>query len=87
MGSNRVEPKQVVQFWQQLVTLGLVATDEAKAVTAIFLSFFGQSVLNRRWPHAWQSLKLALYQGLHPLALRAWAGFVYNTWHYLRNYK
>lgn len=73
---------QLNHFWQTAESHKLIPPDHHHQVAALLLTFFGQSVLGRRWGEAAKALGQVVGMSHHPHTWQAWVSFLESTWAY-----
>ncbi len=75
MNPSVVTLERVQRLWHDLVHRGIVPAAHACEVITLYLTLFGQSLRHRRWRHAWQAFKAAMWASGRPNAWRNWLAF------------
>jgi glycosyltransferase involved in cell wall biosynthesis len=71
-----VDVIQIDRFWADAQASGLVESASRRYVTGVYLTYFGQAVLGRRWVQAHAGLGAAVRQGVHRHTVQAWLHFM-----------
>lgn len=74
-----------MKFWSLALDCGLIQQAEKHDVAALYLTYFGQSLLGKQWQRALQGLGMAVRSSFHPAAFKAWREFVVLGLTYWRN--
>lgn len=85
---HRLEPWKILVFWYRAQESGLIKPDDKHADTALYLTYFGQSLLGKQWRRAGRGLWRALRSSMHlqiGQSWRAWWNFVGMGIRYWRN--
>jgi glycosyltransferase involved in cell wall biosynthesis len=67
--------EKINRFWTDLTAAGLVPKGQQQAVTALYLTWFGQKLVGRQWQAAWSALARAISGLFSAAGWRAWARF------------
>ncbi len=82
---ERLKTWQIMKFWSLALDCGLIQLADKHNVTALYLTYFGQSLLGKEWRRALQGLGMAVRTSFHPAAIKAWREFVVLGVAYWRN--
>ncbi|MCP4415116.1 MAG: glycosyltransferase family 2 protein [Chloroflexi bacterium] len=82
---NCASVSQIATFWAKAQADGLIPMEERHKISTLYLTYFGQAFLGKRWKDAAIGLVRALGHSWHPQGMRAWWQFMVQGMHYFKN--